>query len=62
MPLEVGATREFLLLAFFVTCPPLIEEYLKLGLQATFATWHLPMERIVSSHNLPLVKLLSESF
>jgi len=40
MTLEVGTTRELLLLASFVTCPPLIGEYLKLRLQATFATWH----------------------
>jgi len=26
--------------ASFVTCPPFIEEYLKLGLQVTFVTWH----------------------
>jgi len=42
MPLQVGATWELLLLASFATCPPLIGEYLKLGLQANFAIGHSP--------------------
>jgi len=42
MPLQVSTTWELLLLTSFATCPPLIREYLKLGLQATFVTWHSP--------------------
>jgi len=42
MPLQVGVTWELLLLASFATYPSLIGEYLKLGLQAIFATWHSP--------------------
>jgi len=58
MPLQVRVTWELLLLASGTTCPSLIGEYLKFGLQATFATLHSPNGRILSSHGLPLVKLL----
>jgi len=60
MSLQVGATWEHLLLASFSTCPPLIGEYLKLGLQATFTYDTLSVERVLSTYVLPLVNLLRE--
>jgi len=42
MALQAGAIRQFLLLASFITCTPLIGEYLKVEMQSTFATLHSP--------------------